>query len=151
VIGECKTFDHFTEKDMRRMQALAQQFPRATIAFCTLRNKLSVEEQSLIGRLALKGRKLLGSDRWRNPMLVLTATELMDEIGIPHCWKDLTGPAKSIAGAYRGSEPGYEGIQELANCLQQMYLGIESYWTWFEKDRTKKLTRRKPPPPHRTD
>jgi hypothetical protein len=131
LIGECKTFDHFKEKDVRRMQALAQHFPRAAIAFCTLRNKLSVKERHLIGRLALKGRKLLAADHWRDPVLVLTATELLAKIGIPHCWKDLTGPAKNIVDAYRGFQTGYEGIQELANCLQQMYLGIESYDNGF--------------------
>lgn len=62
VLGECKTFDTLAEKDVRRMEALAQQFPGAALAFCTLRSELTRRERTLISRLARQGRKYLHSD-----------------------------------------------------------------------------------------
>jgi hypothetical protein len=142
MLGECKTFDTFKKKDVRRMEQLGIQLPGAVLVFCTLRNELTRSERTLISRLARKGRKHLHSDRWRNPVLVLTGMELLDSSGIPHCWRNLPVPAKTIVASYRGYQHGYEGLQELANCLQQLHLGMESYWIWAEKDRAKRLARR---------
>lgn len=57
LFAECKTYDHFAPKDIARMQALATEFPGATLVFATLRKELTKAEKTLLRPLVNRGRK----------------------------------------------------------------------------------------------
>lgn len=142
IFGECKSFNEFTNKDVNRMRQMANNFPGAVIAFCTLRSNLAEREKKIIARLARKGRKHFKAEQWINPVLILTGIELFSDFGPPSCWKDKGVPYNAFADNWHVRD----GIQELCNATQQMHLGIESYWTWDEQKRRKKLARKRNSP-----
>ncbi|HEC64356.1 MAG TPA: hypothetical protein ENI23_03585 [bacterium] len=142
IFGECKSFDEFKIKDIRRMRQIANNFPGSVIAFCTLRPTLTEREKKLIAPFARSGRKHFKSEQWINPVLVLTGMELFDFFGAPSCWKDKGSPYHAFASDYRVRN----GIQELCDASQQMHLGIESYWEWYEQKEKKKLSKKQAQP-----
>lgn len=134
VFGECKTFDQFKAKDVKRMATIADAFPGAVIVFSTLRKKLEDKEKHLIASLANKGRKHLKDERWRNPVMVLTGIELLHRMGPPSCWKEAGQPYENYETEYwQHRKP-----QELCDMLQRMHLGMDSYHVWYEKQRLAK-------------
>lgn len=138
VLGECKTFDEFEVKDVKRMTVLADAFPGAIIVFSTLRKELSKREKRLISTLANKGRRYLKDDRWRNPVMVLTGVELLHRMGPPSCWEEAGTPYKEFVDRYwQHRKP-----QELCDMLQQMHLGMEPHYAWYDRQRRKKLAQR---------
>jgi hypothetical protein len=139
VFGECKTFNKFTIKDVKRMREIADSFPGAVIAFCTLRMNLTDREKKIIAPLARKGRNHFKAERWINPVLILTGIELFNKFEPPSCWKDKGAPYNAFAGNWHV----HNDIQELCNATQQMHLGIESYLDWYEQKRQKRLKRLK--------
>jgi hypothetical protein len=138
ILGECKTHDLFEAKDVRRMKSLAEAFPGAVIAFCTLRKQLEPVEKKRITQLAQRGRRHLRADMWHNPVLILTGIELFSDHGPPYCWQDAGGSFAQFANTYRG----HDEIQELCGATQQLHFGMESYRDWLEKERTKRQVRR---------
>ena len=52
ILGECKTYSQFTEKDFERMRYLAELFPGAVLVFASLRKSLTVFEVGRITRIA---------------------------------------------------------------------------------------------------
>lgn len=139
IFGECKSYSEFKIEDVNRMRQLANHFPGSVIAFCTLRLSLTEQEKKTIARLAREGRNHFKAEQWINPVLILTSIELFSDFGPPSCWKDKGAPYNAFAGNWHVRD----GIQELCDATQQMHLGIESYWTWYERKRQKKLARRK--------
>ena len=139
IFGECKSYNEFKVKDINRMKQLADYFPGSVIAFCTLRPSLTGREKKIIARLARKGRKHFKAEQWVNPVLILTGIELFSDFGPPSCWENKGAPYNAFAGNWHVRD----GIQELCNATQQMHLGIESYWTWYEQKRQKKVARKK--------
>ena len=131
VMGECKTFDLFKNKDIERMTALADAFPGAMIVFSTLRKTLEEEEKRLITSLADKGRSTIKDDQWRNPVMVLMGVELLNRMGPPHCWTDAGEPYAKFERQYWQ----YRKPQDLCELLQRMHLGMEPYHVWYEKNR----------------
>ncbi|NQU77226.1 hypothetical protein HQ544_00860 [Candidatus Falkowbacteria bacterium] len=127
IFGECKSFNEFTSKDVNRMRQIADNFPGAVIAFCTLRSILTDREKKIIAKLARRGRKHFKAEQWMNPVLILTGIELFNDFEPPYCWKGKGASHNAFADNWRVQD----GIQELCNVTQQIYLGIESYWTWY--------------------
>ncbi len=124
VFGECKTFGRFEERDIARMRKLGRRFPESILAFATLNEKLTSKEQRLIRPLAAAGRRTSMADRWRNPVLILTATELLGARPLPHCWTKRGGRAQELTRRWRGGET----ITDACDVTQQLHLGMESYW-----------------------
>lgn len=137
VVGECKTFGVFGRKDLRNISTLGESFPGAVLAFCTLRAELTPAERRGIARLAERGRRLLRHDQWHNPVMVLTAIELLSQHDPPYCWERAGDPYRTLGASYGG----FEGIQALCNVTQQMHLGMASYWDRFEENRDKRPAR----------
>lgn len=142
IFGECKSFNEFTLADVSRMSKLADKFPGSVIAFCTLRKALKDREKKIIAKLARQGRKHFKDERWINPVLILTGIELFDDFEPPSCWKDKGAPYEAFANDWHIRD----GIQNLCDATQQMHLRIESYWTWYEQTRQKKIARKKNTP-----
>lgn len=144
IIGECKTFGTFADKDIRRMREFGEAFPGAVLALCTLRDELTEAEKRRIASLARWGRKYLTAGRWRSPVLVLTGTEILAPMtGPPLCWRDKGTRFDELSERYH-QYCGMHGITTaLCDITQQLHLGIESYWEWLDAERTKRAARRK--------
>jgi len=139
IWGECKSFNEFTNKDVNRMGKLADKFPGSIIAFCTLRETLTNHEKIIIAKLARRGRRHFKAEQWINPVLILTGIELFNFFEPPTCWKDKGLPYEKFANEWNI----LNGIQNLCDVTQQMHLGIESYWDWYEQKRHIRLAKRK--------
>jgi hypothetical protein len=123
VIGECKSFkEQFEPRDLRRARDLAKLFPGALLVFATLREELEPAEKRRIAALARAGRQRTTAERWRNPVMVLTAHELLGRFGPPECWKEAGGKMAEFAEGYRG----WGDMLELCDATQQLHLGMES-------------------------
>ena len=83
ILGESKSFDSFEPRDFRRMTALAKAFPGATLVFSTFRKTLTGAEKKAIAKIANRGRRSLGGERWLNPVIVLTGVELFSRKKMP--------------------------------------------------------------------
>jgi hypothetical protein len=70
IVGECKTYGEFKEKDFARMRYLAETFPGAILVFSTLRKSLNANEVTEITRIAKAGREHWKADRPINPVLI---------------------------------------------------------------------------------
>ena len=58
IFGECKSFNGFTEKDIRRMTALAEDNPDAILVFATLAPQLSDRDKRLLTPFVKKIQKV---------------------------------------------------------------------------------------------
>jgi len=76
IFAECKTFNCFEKKDVKRMMLLGKEFPGAVLIFATLNKSLSNNEKKLIAKIADKSRKDRFARRPFNPILILTGREL---------------------------------------------------------------------------
>jgi hypothetical protein len=124
LFGECKTYDIFKQKDFKRMEFLASQFPGAVLVFSTLRTTFTKQEVAGITRIAKKGRKQWKPGRPINPVMILTGTELLHWQGPPYCWED----------SIRNKFDHLHGMIGLCDATQQLYLGLPSWQTeWHEK------------------
>jgi hypothetical protein len=138
LFGECKTYGQFGEKDFERMRYLAKTFPGAVLVFSTLRKSLTKKEKIGITRIAKAGRKYWKAERPINPVLILTATELLDWSGPPYCWED------SVKQKFNH----ISGLLSVCDATQQIYLGLSSWNTeWHEKREEKNQRRQKKPNP----
>ena len=134
VFGECKTFNKFKQRDIDRMQTVADSFPNSVLVLATLADDFSPEEKELLIPFVKATRAYGRLDRPRNAVLLLTGSELFSTFGPPACWEGRTGNAKQWA----------EGrlvptLLALCEATQSIYLGLDSWLTdWgieFERRR----------------
>jgi hypothetical protein len=138
IFGECKSFNGFTEKDIRRMTALAEDNPDAILVFATLASQFSDRDKRLLTPFVKRRRKYAKLDRPKNPVLLLTGTELFSDFGPPQCWRDAGAQMKAFADSGRQ----VDGLLTLCDATQQLHLGLPSWhedWTAaFDRRRKKK-------------
>jgi hypothetical protein len=140
LIGECKTFDKFTQKELRRFREVAKQFPETIRVFATLRDELEGAERDAIASLAREGRRFGGS---RSPVLVLTKTELLSTARPPYCYKDAGSRFAKFKDFNVAPTAGDDGLVGLCDLTQQVHLGMEPMWKTFDKEFEKRRARRK--------
>jgi hypothetical protein len=138
IVGECKSFDRFEPRDFKRMRDLAKAFPGATLVFSTFRKELTGFEKRVIAKIADRGRRPLGGNRWENPVMVLTGLELFSRERLPYCWKAAAPPYNNFWNA--PLSPDF--IQSVCDITQQIHLGMEPHTKWFEKWRTTREAKR---------
>jgi hypothetical protein len=123
VFGEAKSFakESFEAKDLQRMKRLAAAFPGAFLVFAALKDVLSADEKSEIGKMALAGRERLNNGRPRSPVIVLTASELFSDRYLKLTWEGIGGQHRELAA------PPYiqlGNLWTLASITQQLYLDL---------------------------
>jgi hypothetical protein len=69
VFGECKTFNKFKQRDIDRMQVIADNFPNSILVFATLSGEFSKEEKELLLPFVKACRAYGKLDRPRNGVL----------------------------------------------------------------------------------
>lgn len=133
VFGECKTFGVFERRDFQRMTRLARQFPGAVLAFCTLRPHLNRNELNEIAKIARAGRKYWKDDRPINPVLILTANELLARWGPPECWEQI---------GYKDRFRNTLGLLSVCNATQQIYLNMPPWeHQWHDESGRRRIRR----------
>lgn len=136
LLGECKTYGRFGEKDFDRMRYLAKTFPGAVLVFSTLRKSLTSKEIAGITRIAKAGRKHWKTERPINPVLILTGNELLSQFGPPYCWEETIKKKFDHIG----------GLLSICDATQQIYLNLSSWQTeWSEKWEKRRRARLKKP------
>ena len=131
LFGECKSYGPFKERDFDRMRYLAATFPGAVLVFSTLRKSLEAEEIAGIASLAKAGRKYWKHERPTNPVLILTGNELLTSESPPYCWE------LSVQNKFHR----VDGILDICDATQQIYLALPSWKTEWAEDWEKKRTR----------
>jgi len=127
--AECKTYDHFRQVDVKRMMALAKDFPGVILVFATLRKELTANEKNLLRPLANRGRKYWKAERPYNPVLILTGTELFADFRPEYSWKDGTPAHTAMAQKMRG----HMSLLELCHATQQLYLDTKPWHEWLRE------------------
>jgi len=122
VLGECKSYGRFLQKDVDRMRRLGDTFPGTTLVFCTFRRELDGSEKKRIAGLAKRGRESLAGERWLHPVLVLTGDELFSDISPPEWWRQADEGHRA-----------YPGLSNHCNISQQLHLDMTSYSEWLDK------------------
>jgi hypothetical protein len=140
IFGECKTFDHFQPRDIKRMEQIAKRFPGAILCFATLNEELTSAEKKGIIRVARKGRQNLRTGQQRNPVLVLTKAELLALGGPRHIAERLPEKfSQYLPGMFiRGD------IQEICDFTLQAHLGMEPIHDWWKQKAEQKRRRKLP-------
>jgi hypothetical protein len=137
IFGECKTFGDFDSRDYERMKTLSKLFPGAVICFCTLKDALTKPEKARIAALARQGRKSLKTGQHRNPVLVLTRTELLGQFKLGQFTDDYPPQFSGLGNdAFMRRD-----LQEICDFTQQVHLGIESYYEWIQARRRKRTAK----------
>jgi len=136
ILGECKTFGDFEDRDFRRAQQLGKLFPGAILCFATLKETLSVREQREISKIARRGRASLRAGQQTNPVLVLTRLELFGQFRIGGFSASYGDRAKYASHVFLRRD-----IEEVSDFTQQVHLGMESYHSWREAKRKKRAAR----------
>jgi len=129
VFAECKTYDHFRQVDVKRMLALAKDFPGAILVFATLRKELTENEKKLLRPFVNRGRKYWKAERPYNPVLILTGTEIFADFRPEYSWKDAT-PAHT---AMAQKTQGHLSLLELCDATQQLYLDMKPWHEWLRE------------------
>jgi len=136
IIGECKSFNRFEERDFARAEEAANLFPGAILCFCTFNEALETEEIKGITKLAKQGRKRMDVGKRMNPVLILTARELFSEFKMSDFYSLYGDKADYARHVYMRHD-----MQELCEFTQQIYLGMPSNHEWLEEKRRKKAAR----------
>lgn len=132
---ECKSMKgKFEERDVERMKSLGESFPGAIIVFACLRDELTEKEKQRLRALAAWGRQR-HVDQTRNPVMILTATELFSQSGAPACWKDSERFGDLELVKELRMDPG---PRRLCDITQQLHLDMISYHEWLDDKRLKK-------------
>jgi hypothetical protein len=139
LFGEAKSFaaEAIKDKDCELLREMGQRFPGAFLVASVMKDRLSSSEKKLLANLATWGR-MPGTDGMpRAPLIVLTGTELFADGGIKTMWEKLGGSYKQALDTFVGQF----NLWKLADCSQQVYLGLPPYSEW----RRKRYERRRKP------
>jgi hypothetical protein len=124
VIGEAKSFgrDSINEDVAVGLRNVADIFPGAIMIVSSLREigDYTPKELQLLRDLALWGRRDVYEGQLRNPLVVLTATELFAEHGIFNAWKQI--------GQTMHPSIDPADLHTLAELTQLRYLGLPRFW-----------------------
>ncbi len=143
-VGEAKSFgkDAIDDKVVESLQKIAKRFPGMFMIVSSLRpiGQYTVDEIRRLRELAQWGRDRMFNGQPRNPLVILTATELFSDFSIEQAWKEAGGRAAQMA------EPAWHdlsNLHQLAHATQSLYLGLppfhEDYWQRLQTVRTRLL------------
>lgn len=138
VFAECKTHMQFKAVDISRMAKLSREFPGSLIVFATLNASLSQGERSRIRALVYRARKRRLKDHPFSEVLILTANELTSTMGPTEKWDTLTDKHKTL------SNYAARDVDVLSEATQQIYLDMESWHEWMQKNRPERRPAKPP-------
>ncbi|TAM94567.1 MAG: hypothetical protein EPN45_24315 [Rhizobiaceae bacterium] len=126
VLGEAKSFgkgELIKAGDVAQLKKAAAKLPGATLAVSVLRDEFTDAEKTLLTDLARWGRKLDERGEHRNPLLLLTGTELLNYyVTLEGTWKNKGGEHAKFAD-YQFTR----GLHAIAESTVAIHLGLPSY------------------------
>ena len=140
IIGESKSLgkgELIKPKDLTKLKAIASRLPDAVVVISVLRDHFTAAEKKLLMKFVIWGRRVNVHGEPTNPILLLTAHELMMDHYISTTWKEL--------GGIHAKFEDYEHTRNLMNfsdATQQIYLGMKSFRQARDEYWKKRLARR---------
>jgi len=137
VLGECKSFNRFEDKDFERARRAGELFPGAVLCFCTFNESLNPSEIRGLKKIVKAGRESLKVGMIVNPVLILTARELFGQFELGE-FSELYGADSQMArGMFMRGE-----IKEVCEFTQRLYLGMPSSHEVRQAKVRKRVTKR---------
>jgi hypothetical protein len=125
LVGEAKSFGKNSIDDdaVANLRQVAERFPGVMMVVSSLRpiSDYSTAEIQRLTDLARWGRFRTLDGRPRNPLIVLTATELFSEHGITQAWKNIGGRAVQLV---EHASVDFTDLYQLAEATQRLYLNL---------------------------
>lgn len=121
IFAECKTFNDFQEKDIKRMRDLGETFPNAVLIFATMKEELSNNEKKLLLPMVNNSRKSWMKGNTFNSVLILTGTELFWQSGLSE-WRQ---KMEEKTGVINHPSVLQTELHLLCYLTQQTYLDID--------------------------
>jgi hypothetical protein len=126
LIGEAKSFgrDAIGDEDIRTLKKVAERFPGSLMVISSLRHiaDYSSLELGRLRDLAIWGRSSMLHGQPRNPLIILTATEVFTSHSIFDDWEDEGGANANHAWMDASN------LYQVADLTQRRYLGLLGYW-----------------------
>ena len=125
IIGESKFVgkgDLIKSKDLLSLKAVAAQLPDAIVVVSVMRAHFTETEKEILAKFVKWGRRANAHGEPTNPVLLLTANELMMDHFISATWKDLGGVYEKFSE--------YEHTRNLLNfadATQCIYLDMKPF------------------------
>lgn len=140
ILGEAKSAGKgqlVHPRDLAQLKAIATKLPGAIIVVSVLRDHFVPAEKRILTSFVKWGRRLNADRQPTNPVLLLTAHELMCPHLLSATWKEL-GDEHAKFATYDHTR----SVQSLADATQQIYLGLPSFDAWRLTQWEKKMTKR---------
>lgn len=150
VLGECKSFNTFEDRDFRRARQAMQLFPGAALCFATFRENLTPREIRRLRALANAGREYIltgHTGHQRNAVIILTGKELFGQFKLGDFYGEYGKPEHSVRRVFEEVD-----LESLGDFTQQEYLGMKpareafnvKYLKKAQKERAAKEKRKAP-------
>ena len=121
MLGECKSFNRFEERDFGRARKAAQLYPGVVLCFCTFNESLEPAEIRGLKKIVEAGREILDVGVSVNPVLILTGRELFGQFHLGEFSELYGADAQMARGMFMRGE-----IRNLCEFTQRLYLGMPS-------------------------
>lgn len=116
VLGECKSYQEVSAKDIETALTMRRYFPDALFCFGYLKEDLAQDEKDRLREFVVSG----WHDQLQQPQaIILTGRELLHSRPIPHCWQDLDANDNDIVDQH------ITDLESLANATQKLYLDLD--------------------------
>jgi hypothetical protein len=99
------------------------------MVFATLKKALTANEKRLLRPLVNRGRKYWKAARPYNPVIILTANELLTDRGPRQEWEQRGDEFKRHARSWGDQRE----LVSLADATQQIYLDMQPWHRWLEE------------------
>jgi hypothetical protein len=135
MVGECKSFGYknraqFKDSEVAKLLRIGKKEKNSVIVFATLSRDLTDSDKKRFRRLVYRLREARFKKDESPEVLILTGNELFVQHDLKHSWEELGGAHKKFA-----DKSAYFSMRELCDVTQQLYLGVEGWWDWFEQKR----------------
>ena len=131
IFGEAKSFgagDIIKPKDIESLRTIGREVPNSFIVVSVLRDQFTEKEIKLLTSFAKWGRRSNEHWQWTNPIVLLTANELLENKQLELAWKKKGGKFKAYIEKNR-----IDNILDLAVATQSVYLSLPTYNEWADE------------------
>jgi hypothetical protein len=141
IVGEAKSVGKgplIKPRDLTQLKAVVAKLPGAIVVISVLRDHFLPMEKRILEPFVKWGRRLNGDQEPTNPVVLLTANELICDHFLSATWQDLGGVHAKFA-----TDDYTRNMQSIADATQQIYLGLPSFGHWRQSLWEKKMKRLK--------
>jgi hypothetical protein len=137
ILGEAKSLGQgplVKPKDLAQLKIVAAKLPGAILVISVLRDDFLPEEKRILEPFVKWGRRLNADREPTNPVVLLTAKELLFDLALGHTWKNLGGTHAKFC-----EYDNTRDMRSIADATQQIYLGLPSFDQWKRSQWEKRI------------